>query len=98
MNSQKWDGSGYPGGLEGEAIPESARIVALADVFDALTMRRPYKEAWPIDRVMTTLKEGSGNHFEPRLFEIFESILPQILDIKAVWDSREAAQTKEMQP
>lgn len=94
---EKWDGSGYPDGLAGEDIPESARIVALADVFDALTMRRPYKEAWPIDRVMTTLREGSGNHFEPRLVERFESILPQVLEIKAVWDSRDQSQEKEMQ-
>lgn len=83
---EKWDGSGYPDGLAGEAIPESARIVALADVFDALTMKRPYKEPWPVERVLTTLRESSGGHFEPRLVELFESILPDILDIKARWD------------
>ncbi|MFH1871081.1 MAG: HD domain-containing phosphohydrolase [Pseudomonadota bacterium] len=88
---EKWDGSGYPDGLAGDAIPESARIVALADVFDALTMKRPYKEAWPIDRVMATIGESAGSHFEPSLVATFESIVPQILDIKAKWDSREAA-------
>lgn len=90
---EKWNGSGYPDGLAGEAIPESARIVALADVFDALTMKRPYKEAWPIDRVMATLSEGAGQHFDPRLLGLFEGMLPQILDIKAEWDARELAQS-----
>jgi putative two-component system response regulator len=86
---EKWDGSGYPDGLAGEAIPESARIVALADVFDALTMKRPYKEAWPIDQVMAQLHKGSGNHFEPRLVEKFDAILPRIVEIKAEWDAQE---------
>jgi putative two-component system response regulator len=86
---EKWDGSGYPDGLVGEAIPESAHIVALADVFDALTMRRPYKEPWPVDRVVATVTAGSGKHFNPRLVEIFESILPDILAIKASWDAQE---------
>lgn len=93
---EKWDGSGYPGGLAGEDISESARIVALADVFDALTMKRPYKEAWPIDLVMATLREGAGAHFEPRLVKLFESILPQILDIKATWDAREVAHESDI--
>jgi putative two-component system response regulator len=87
---ERFDGSGYPSGLAGEAIPESARIVALADVFDALSMKRPYKEAWPLDRVMENLLEGSGKHFEPRLVEIFVSILPRILEVKAEWDALEA--------
>ena len=87
---ERWDGSGYPDGLAGEAIPESARIVAIADVFDALSMKRSYKEAWPLDRVMAALREGEGSHFEPRLLRLFESILPQVLEIKAQWDAREA--------
>jgi len=88
---EKWDGSGYPFGLSGEAIPESARIVAIADVFDALTMKRPYKEPWSIEDAMTEIRKGSGNHFEPRLVELFESILPEILKIKAEWENREQA-------
>ena len=86
---EKWDGSGYPDGLAGNAIPESARIVAIADVFDALTMRRPYKEPWPIDRVVGAIREGVGSHFDPRLAEAFLSILPKILEIKAEWDEIE---------
>lgn len=87
---ERWDGSGYPEGLAGDAIPESARIVALADVFDALTMKRPYKEAWPLDQVMATIRESSGSHFEPRLVETFSSILPDILNIKARWEPHES--------
>ncbi|MFP4075349.1 MAG: HD domain-containing phosphohydrolase [Halochromatium sp.] len=86
---ERWDGSGYPDGLAGTAIPESARIVALADVFDALTMHRPYKDAWPVEQALEALSAGSGSHFEPRLVERFERILPQILEIKAGWDAQE---------
>ena len=86
---EKWDGSGYPDGLAGDAIPESARIVALADVFDALTTKRPYKAAWSLDQVMATIAEGAGCHFEPRLVDAFVSILPQILEIKATWDAQD---------
>jgi putative two-component system response regulator len=86
---ERWDGTGYPQGLAGEAIPISARVVAVADVFDALTMKRPYKEAWSMDRVLAQLREGIGNHFEPAMLEAFESILPEILAMKTEWDSVE---------
>jgi putative two-component system response regulator len=91
---EKWDGSGYQHGLAGTAIPESARIVAVADVFDALTMKRPYKEAWPVDKVVATLREGAGRHFDPSLIEAFNDCLPQILDIKTAWDEREASEKR----
>ena len=86
---EKWDGSGYPYGLSGESIPISARIVALTDVFDALTMKRPYKEPWPLAKVMTTLREGSGQHFDPELVGLFEDNLAKILEIKAEWETHE---------
>lgn len=86
---ERWDGNGYPRGLAGTAIPESARIVAVADVFDALTMARPYKEAWPAEKALDTLHAGSGSHFEPRLIERLEVIRAQILEIKAGWDACE---------
>jgi len=86
---EKWDGSGYPSGLAGKAIPEVARIVAIADVFDALTTKRPYKEAWPIDLVVDTLKQDAGTHFDPDMIERFISIFPQILAIKDNWALRE---------
>ena len=86
---ERWDGSGYPGGLACNLIPESARIVAIADVFDALTMKRPYKEAWPLTRVLETIQDSAGSHFDPLLVDLFMSILPQILEIQAIWASRE---------
>jgi putative two-component system response regulator len=86
---EKWDGSGYPCGLAGEAIPEMARIVAIADVFDALTTVRPYKEVWPLERVMDNLTSNAGLHFDPRLIDHFVRILPQILTIKVDWNQRE---------
>jgi len=63
---EKWDGSGYPCALVGEDIPLTGRIVAVADVFDALTTERPYKKAWAIDEAIEFLKEQRGKHFEPR--------------------------------
>ncbi|WP_020483044.1 response regulator [Methylomonas sp. MK1] len=87
---EHWDGSGYPEGLVGESIPESARIAALVDVFDALTMKRPYKEAWPVEQAMATIQAESGSHFQPAMIEVFVSILPEILAIQAKWAEREA--------
>ncbi len=79
---EKWDGSGYPHRLKGEEIPLAARIVAIADVFDALTSNRPYKEAWPIDLTIRTIMEGFGNHFDPQWIQPFKSALPEILLIR----------------
>lgn len=92
---EKWDGNGYPRGLKGNDIPESARIVAIADVFDALTMERPYKKAWTIDDAVAEIKRSSGNHFDPELTDCFIDILPEILDIKTLWDSREESEEDE---
>jgi putative two-component system response regulator len=86
---ERWDGSGYPDGLSGEDIPESARIVALADVFDALCMKRPYKEAWSIERIVEQIQGGAGKHFDPRLVGVFSESLPQILDIRKKWSGAE---------
>lgn len=68
---EKWDGTGYPRGLAGEDIPLVARIFALADVFDALCARRPYKEPMPLEAAMQVLTEGSGKHFDPHLLKVF---------------------------
>jgi len=83
---EKWDGSGYPEGLSGEAIPEPARIVALADVFDALTTKRPYKEPWSIEASIAEIHQDSGSHFEPRLADTFVKILPDLRKIKSEWN------------
>lgn len=80
---EKFDGSGYPKGLVGEAIPLVGRIVAVADVFDALTSARPYKPAWEVDRAVSFLKENSGSHFDPVCVSVFLDHLDEVLSIKA---------------
>jgi response regulator RpfG family c-di-GMP phosphodiesterase len=79
---EKFDGSGYPGGLVGNAIPLSGRICAVSDVFDALTSQRPYKEAWSIDRAVNEIFAGSTKHFDPAVVSAFRSALPRIVDLK----------------
>ncbi|MCG5512949.1 HD-GYP domain-containing protein [Ectothiorhodospira shaposhnikovii] len=79
---EKWDGSGYPLGLSGEEIPISGRIAALADVFDALTSERTYKKAWSVQDALELIRELSGSHFDPRLTELFFSLVPEILAIR----------------
>ena len=68
---EKWDGSGYPRGLSGVAIPLAARLMALADVFDALVCKRHYKQAIPIADSIEIIRQGRGNHFDPTLVDIF---------------------------
>ncbi len=80
---EKWDGSGYPLGLSGENIPLAARIVAIADVFDALTTMRPYKEAWSVDDAIADLQKDAGSHFDPQLVSKFVAVLPEILKVRA---------------
>jgi len=79
---EKWDGTGYPQGLEGEDIPLSGRIVALADVFDSLTSVRPYKGAWETDKAFDLIAKAGGTHFDPRLAEAFVGLKNDILAIK----------------
>lgn len=86
---ERWDGTGYPRGLSCDNIPESARIVAIADVFDALCSHRPYKDAWPVDLVVAKIKEGRGTHFDPAMVDAFEACLTRILEVKAYWDQQE---------
>lgn len=75
---EKWDGSGYPRGLRGEAIPLAARIVALCDVYDALRISRPYKAAWSVQRAQSFIREQSGRHFDPALVEAIQGCFDQI--------------------
>lgn len=82
---EKWDGTGYPGGLAGEAIPLAARIVTLVDVFDALTSIRPYKPAWSVDDAMDFICQQSGLHFDPALVEAFKRCLPEVLVFRDRW-------------
>ena len=78
---EKWDGTGYPNRLVGEAIPIAARIVAIADVFDALTSKRPYKSAWPLDKTFGFLEANAGTHFDPDLIGVFMKQKSEITDI-----------------
>ncbi|MBB4821621.1 putative two-component system response regulator [Pseudomonas alcaligenes] len=82
---EKWDGSGYPNGLRGEEIAIEGRIVAIADVFDALTSERPYKKAWSVEDAIALLREQSGRHFDPSLVELFISQMPAVLEVKERW-------------
>ncbi|THF65202.1 HD domain-containing phosphohydrolase [Pseudothauera rhizosphaerae] len=79
---EKWDGSGYPGGLAGIGIPHSARIAAVADVFDALTSARPYKEAWSVERAVAHMRDQAGQHFDPDVIEAFLSSLEEVQHIR----------------
>lgn len=79
---EKWDGSGYPNGLAGTDIPQAGRIVAVADVFDALTSSRPYKKAWPVEDAVRLLQEQSGRHFDPEIISHFLALLPEIVAIR----------------
>lgn len=79
---EKWDGSGYPQGLAGRSIPQSGRIVAVADVFDALTSERPYKKAWALDDAIAYIQENAGSHFDPEVVEHFQRCLNEILEIR----------------
>lgn len=82
---EKWDGTGYPNGLKGEDIPLTGRIVAIADVFDALTSVRPYKAAWSVEEALELLRRESGKHFDPQLVELFLGCMPEVLAIKERW-------------
>ncbi|MFN3411734.1 MAG: HD domain-containing phosphohydrolase [Exilispira sp.] len=86
---EKWDGTGYPLGLKGESIPLEGRIVALADVFDALSSKRVYKEALNIEECKKFLIEEKGKHFDPDLVDIFIEMLPEILKIRDQYSSEE---------
>ncbi|MFV3369259.1 HD domain-containing phosphohydrolase [Pseudomonas sp. NY15435] len=82
---ERWDGTGYPKGLRGEEIPVEGRIVAIADVFDALTSVRPYKPAWSIDEAVELLRREKGSQFDPELVELFLGCLPDILAVRERW-------------
>jgi len=86
---EKWNGQGYPNNLKADEIPLTGRIVAIADVFDALTTARPYKAAWEVDKAVNLIKEESGQHFDPDLVPVFIDQLPQILSIKEKWKEQD---------
>ena len=86
---EKYDGSGYPQGLAGDDIPLVGRIVAVADVFDALTSARPYKQAWPLERAREFLLEHSGTHFDSKCVDAFMQAWPEVLTIRERYQDEE---------
>jgi len=82
---EKYDGSGYPNGLAGDAIPLTGRIVAIADVFDALTSIRPYKRAWSEAEAIEHMVQQKGKHFDPALIDLFVAQLPAIRTVRERW-------------
>lgn len=79
---ERWDGSGYPNGISGEDIPIAARIVAVADVYDALCSERPYKKAMPEDQALQVMKDDRGKHFDPAVLDALFEILPQLREVR----------------
>jgi len=86
---EKWDGSGYPYGLSGKDIPLSARILALGDVYDALTSKRCYKEAWPHEKAVEMIREGEGKHFDPDVIGAFLNIHDEFVKIREYFKDSE---------
>jgi two-component system response regulator RpfG len=82
---EKYDGSGYPNGLVGDHIPLCARIVSVADVYDALTSVRPYKKAWPSEQAFEYVAAQAGRHFDPRMVEAFQGMKKQVLQTQNEW-------------
>lgn len=82
---ERWDGTGYPCGLKGSEIPLLARIVSIADVFDALTSDRPYRDAWTPERARDLITQGSGTHFDPFLVTVFQSLFQEFCRIQNVF-------------
>lgn len=82
---ERWDGSGYPAGLRGEQIPILARICSIADVFDALTSSRPYKQPWPFEDAVKFIYEQSGTQFDPAVVQAFRQALPEIARIRELY-------------
>ena len=84
---ERWDGKGYPQGKAGEDIPLSARIMAVADVFDALVSRRSYKEPFPFEKAMDIIKEGAGTQFDPQIAELFVEASDEVREITAAHEA-----------
>jgi len=78
---ERWDGKGYPEGLHGEEIPLSARVMAVADVFDALTSPRIYKPAFPLSKAVKMIEEGKGIQFDPKCVEVLSDAIPEVKDV-----------------
>ena len=87
---ERWDGAGYPAGIASEQIPLAARIVAIADVYDALSSRRVYKDAFPHEKCVRLIEEGAGTQFDPDLVDVFLQIQDQFREIGRQYASEPA--------
>ena len=92
---EKWDGSGYPQGLSGEAIPLSARIMAVADVYDALISKRVYKPAFSHDKAVGIIMEGRATHFDPSIIDVFCDVCDEFLAIATSYSDQVNEMTSE---
>ena len=90
---ERWDGSGYPNAIKGEDIHLYARIITIADVFDALSSKRCYKEPMPLEKVLEIMKSDAGTHFDPNLVELFLNSLDRFLEIKEIYKDDDNAHT-----
>ena len=95
---ERWDGKGYPNGLRGSAIPLFGRIVAVVDVFDALTSVRPYKEAWTVSQAVGEIMRCRGMHFDPRVVDAFLSVLPDLTAIHQQFRAGSAGRSRTPNP
>jgi response regulator RpfG family c-di-GMP phosphodiesterase len=89
---EKYDGSGYPNGLVGDHIPLCARVVAVADVYDALTAVRPYKKAWPVEEAFDYLRTQRGRHFDPHMVDAFLGVANEVARVQQELGDQVAAQ------
>ncbi len=94
---EKYDGSGYPRGLRGTEIPLAARIVALADAYDALTSERPYKRAWSVDEALDYIDQHRGTHFDPECIDAFRERLDKVLKIQYLLGDHQARKVRREQ-
>lgn len=83
---ERWDGTGYPKGLKGEAIPLPGRLMAMADVFDALISRRPYKVPMPLEQAVELIRGERGRHFDPDVVDAFLALVPQLAEVARRFD------------
>lgn len=95
---ERWDGQGYPNGLKGNQTPLVGRITAITDVFDALTTKRPYKDAFPLEKAYAIIREGRGSHFDPEVVDAFFAVEQEILAIKEKYGDDELNLEEEIYP
>jgi putative two-component system response regulator len=95
---EKWDGTGYPHQLAGNAIPLEGQVAAVADVFDALTSHRPYRRAFPIDKAVEIMRGERGRHFDPRLVDLFLENVDEVTELRERYTPAPATASRAPSP